>query len=120
MEIAIHEQDGVIICRFTGEVRFEDMMESWRQLFAKYPNLQDYKGILATLLDAQIMKHEAENLNMMVDLLKEHLEELKDLRIAIVTDTPMVTNTIIVGRRVKSLQIRPFSTVDAAMRWINI
>ena len=118
MEITIHEQDGVIIRRFTGEVVFEDMMESWNRLFDSYPNLKEYKGILTSFLDAEV-KHEDNNLNVLVEFLKGHLDQLKDLKIAMVMDTPMVTNTIIVGQKVKSLQIKPFSTVEAAMDWID-
>jgi len=54
----------------------------------------------------------------MVEFLKEHLDKLKDLRIAMVMDTPLVTNTIIMGERMKSLQIKPFSTEEAALQWI--
>ena len=119
MEITIHEQDGVIIRRFLGEVCFEDIMASWNKLFTSYTNLNDYKGILTNFLDAEI-KHEDHNLNVLVEFLKGHLDQLKDLKIAIVMDTPMVTSTIIMGQRVKSLQIKPFSTVEAALKWINI
>jgi len=118
MEITIVEQDGVILRSFSGEVVLEDMIESWKKLFTAYPNLNEYKGILTTFLDAEI-KHEDHNLNVLVEFLKDHLDLLKDLKIAIVMDTPMVTNTIIVGQRVKSLQIKPFSTVEAARQWID-
>jgi len=118
MEITIVEQDGVILRRFSGEVEFEDIVESWKKLFTSYPNLNEYKGILTTFLDAEI-KHEDHNLNVLVEFLKGYMDRLKDLKIAIVMDTPMVTNTIIVGQRVKSLQIKPFTTVEAARQWID-
>ena len=119
MEVTIHVQNGVILRRFTGEVRLEDMMESWNMLLASYTSLKDYKGILTSFLDAEII-HEDNNLNAMVEFLKDYLDQLKDLKIAVVMNTPMVTNTIIVGQQVKSLQIKPFSTVEAAMQWIEI
>ena len=118
MEISIDDQDGVIMRRFSGEVCFEDIIESWNKLFSSYTNLNDYKGILTNFLDAEV-SHEDNNLNVLVEFLKGYLDQLKDLKIAIVMDTPMVTNTIIVGQRVKSLQIKPFSTVEAAMQWIE-
>ncbi len=118
MEVTIDDQDGVIIRRFTGELKFEDILESWKKLLATYSNLEDFKGILTNFLDAEI-KHEDKNLNVLVEFLKGYLDQLKDLKIAIVMDTPMVTNTIIVGQRVKSLQIKPFSTVEAALQWIE-
>jgi len=118
MKYTINEQNGVIIRRFSGEVYIEDMMDSWDKLLASYSNLKDYKGILTSFLDAEI-KHEDNNLNVVVEFLKGKLDQLKDLKIAVVMDTPMVTNTIIMGQKVKSLQIKPFSTVDAAMQWIE-
>ena len=117
MVIDIHEQSGVIVRRFKGDVCFEDMIESWKQLLVKYPNLEAYKGILTSFLDADI-RGEDGNMNVMVEFLKEHLDKLKDLRIAMVMDTPLVTNTIIMGERMKSLQIKPFSTEEAALQWI--
>lgn len=118
MVIDIHEQGGVIVRRFKGDVCFEDIIESWKLLLIKYPNLETYRGILTSFLDADI-KDEDVNMNIMVEFLKVHLDKLKDLRIAVVMDTPMVTNTIIMGDQMKSLQIKPFSTEDAALQWIE-
>jgi hypothetical protein len=118
MEVSFDEQDGVIIRRFSGEVCFEDMMESWENLVATYKNLDQYQGILNSFLDADI-KEEDTNLNVLVEFLKANLDQLKDLKIAIVMNTPMVTNTIIVSQMVKSLQIKPFSTIEAALYWIE-
>ena len=118
MEVTIHEQNGVIIRRFSGEVCIEDMMESWKKILATYTNMKDYKGILTSFLDAEIKKDD-QNLNVLVEFLKDYLDQLKNLKIAVVMDTPMVTNTIIMGQRVNSLQIKPFSTIEAAMQWID-
>lgn len=119
MEVTIHEQNGVIIRQFSGEVHFDAIMESWTQLLSNYSNLEDYKGIVTNFLEADL-KHEDRNLNVLVEFLKGQLDRLKNLKIAIVMDTPMVTNTIIVGQRVKSLQIKPFTTMDAAMAWVRL
>ncbi|MCK4879464.1 MAG: STAS/SEC14 domain-containing protein [Bacteroidales bacterium] len=119
MEYTIHEQNGVIVCRFSGEVRLEDMIESWNSVFATYTNLKDYKGIVNIYLDAEV-KHEDNNLNVIVEYLKGYLDHLRDLKIAIVMDTPMVTSTIIIGQRMKRLQIKPFATEKAALEWVRL
>ena len=118
MEVTFHEQNGVIIRRFSGDVCFEDMLESWKMLIASYPSLKDYKGILTSFLDADI-DPAGTNMNVLVEFLKGHLDQLKNLKIAVVMNTPLVTNTIIMGQRMKSLQIKPFSSVEAAMQWID-
>ena len=117
MKVTFHEQDDVLIRRFSGEVCFDAIMESWENLISSYSNLEKYKGILTTYLDAD-MKEEASNLNIMVEFFQSHMDQLKNLRIAVVMNTPMVTNTIIVSQKVRSLQIKPFSTVEAAISWI--
>ena len=118
MEIAIHEENGVIVRQFSGEVQFDDIIESWAKLLANYPNLKAYKGILTNYLDAKV-KHNERNLNVLVEFLQGNLDQLKDLKIAVVQDTPMITNTIILGQKVKALQIKPFTTMDAAMAWVS-
>jgi hypothetical protein len=55
----------------------------------------------------------------LVEFLKDHMDRIQDMKIAIVMDTPMVTNTIILAKRMKSLQIKPFTTIEAAMRWLR-
>ena len=119
MENSFHVQDSLIVHRFSGEVRLEDMIESWNRLFATYTNLKDYKGIVSIFLDAEVI-HEDDNLNVLVEYLKGYLDLLRDLKIAIVMDTPMVTSTIIIGQRIKRLQIKPFATEKAALEWVRI
>jgi len=91
---------------------------SLKNLLSSYPDLKSYKGIITSFLDAH-MKQGDGNLNVVVEFLKSHMDQLKDLKIAVVENTPLVTNTIIVSQKVKSLQIKPFSTFEAAMSWIQ-
>jgi len=118
MNISFHEQDGVIIRHFAGKVYLPDMVESWHLLFEKYNNLKDYRGILTSFLDAEIILQDR-NMGDLIDFLKDHMDRIQDMKIAIVMDTPMVTNTIILAKRMKSLQIKPFTTIEAAMSWLR-
>ena len=73
---------------------------------------------MTSFLEAEI-QHEDSNMNVIMDYLSGYLERIRGLKVAIVMDTPMVTSTIIMGQRVKSMQIKPFSTVEAAIEWIE-
>lgn len=119
MKSFIEVRDGVIIRRFQDEVRFEDILASWEKVFVDYKNLQDYRGVVTVFLEAEMI-HEDANMNALVEYLKGYLDRLKDLKIAIVMDTPMVTNTIILGQRMKPLQIKPFTTEKAALEWVHL
>lgn len=119
MNVSVEVRDKIILCFFQGEVRLEDIIESWNKLFEENENLQNFKGVVYGFLEAEIL-HEDKNLNLLVEYLSKFLDQLKDLRIAVVMDTPMVTSTIIVGQRMKHLQIKPFATEQAALKWVGV
>ena len=118
MKISIEVQNQVIFRRFSGEVCIDDMIQSWKEIFSTYDDLGAYKGIVTSFLAADI-KHEDSNLNVIVEYLKEYLDSLRGMKMAIVMDTPLVTNTIIMNQKMKNMHIRPFSTEEAALEWIN-
>lgn len=119
MEISSHEQNGVIVRRFSGDVRIEDIIVSWNKLFAAYPDLTDHKGIATVFLDARF-KHESENLSILLEYFRGYDDHLKDVKIAFVMDNPMVTSVILLGQRLKWLHVKPFTTEKAAIEWLVI
>jgi hypothetical protein len=118
MKASIEVENQVILRRFSGEVCIEDMIQSWDEIFTRYDDLETYKGIVTSFLEADI-KHEDNNLNILVDYLKGYLGRIRGMKIAIVMDTPKVTNTIIINQKMKHLHIRPFSSEEAALEWID-
>ncbi len=118
MKVSIEVQNQVILRRFSGEVCIDDMIESWNEVFNRFEDLGAYKGVVISFLDADI-KHEDNNLNVLVDYLKGYLDRIRGMKIAIVMDTPKVTNTIIINQKMKHLHIRHFSSEKAALEWID-
>ena len=118
MKASIEVQNDVIFRRFSGEVCIDDMIQSWKEIFASYEDLESYKGIVTSFLDAEIESND-NNLNVMVEYLKQYLDRIKGMKVAIVMDTPKVTNTIIMNQKMKHLHIRPFSSEEAALEWID-
>jgi hypothetical protein len=114
--IEVHNQ--VIYRRFYGKVCIDDMVQSWKEIFNNYEDLEAYKGVVTSFLEAEI-KHEDSNMNVMIEYLKGYLERIKGLKVAIVMDTPLVTNTIIMNQKMKNMHIRPFTTEEAALMWIE-
>jgi len=119
MKASIEVKDNVIIRCFTGDVCLDDVIDSWNEIFSRFDNLTAFKGIMTDLLDAE-MHHESKNLNILVEYLKGKMDRLENMKIAMVMNTPHVTNTIMIDRKMKHLQIRPFATRDAAIMWINM
>jgi hypothetical protein len=118
MKTSIEVQNHVIFRRFKGGVCIDDMIQSWNEILDRYDDLGSYKGILTSFLEAEILDKD-DNLNILVGHLKENLDRTMGLKVAIVMDTPKVTNTIIMSQKMKHMHIRPFSTEEAALAWIE-
>ena len=117
MESSIEVKGQVITRQFKGETYLEDVMKSWEEIFEQFPDLHQYSGVIIDLLDAELM-HEDRNMNPLAEYLMSHMERIRNLKIAVLMDSPMVTHTIILSQKVKQLQIKPFSHGDAAADWI--
>jgi hypothetical protein len=92
-------------------------MDSWKEIFNRFEDLSVFKGIITDLLEAELHM-EVHNMNILIDFLKGYLERMDNTKIAIVTNTPQMTNTIMMDQRMKHVQIKPFTTMRAAFDWI--
>ena len=119
MEVSVEIKGNVIVRSFKGDVYLEDIIKSWNEIFFKYEDLRSFDGILTDLLAAEV-QYKDENFNILLQFLKENLHRMEGMKIALVMDTPKVTNTIMMDRKMKNLQIRPFSTKEAALNWITL
>lgn len=118
MKASIEVVDNVILRSFKGDVYLQDIIDSWDETLDRFDDLTDYKGIVTDFLSANL-HHEDSNMNILIDYLKSQLGKMNDMKIAVIMDSPHVTNTIMLGQKMKHLQIRPFSTRKAALDWIN-
>ena len=119
MKASIEVIDDVILRCHKGDTYLQDIIDSWNELFLRFDNLKVYKGVVSDFLEATT-HHEDKNMNLLVDYLREHMGQIENMKIAVVMDTPHVTNTILLGQKMKHLQIRPFATRKAAFEWVNI
>ena len=118
MKVTVEVVENVILRCFTGDVGYQDILNSWNDILTRFDDLTAYNGIISDFLKADI-HHEDNNLNELVDFLKNHLDKIGGMKLAIVMDTPHVTRTIMMDQKMKSLHIRPFSTRQTAFDWIN-
>lgn len=119
MKASIEVVDNVVLRIFNGDVYLQDIIDSWDDTLARFDNLMDYKGIITDFLSANL-HHEDNNMNILIDYLKGQIGRMNNMKIAVIMDSPHVTNTIMLGQEMKHLQIRPFTTRNAALEWINI
>jgi hypothetical protein len=119
MKTSFEVADNVIVRRFNGDITQEDIIESWRELFSSYNDLSSYSGIVMDLLHARLMQ-DRKKFGEMVGYVKGKRDQLTDLKIAFLMDTPQVTQIILMDHMIHQLQIRPFATMKGALDWIKI
>ena len=119
MKASIEVSGDIIVRRFVGDVSQADLIKSWREVFARYSDLSHYKGMVIDLLNARLMQ-DRKKFREMIDFLKGKLDQLGEIKVAVLMDTPQVTQVILMDHMIKQLQIRPFATMKGAMDWINI
>ncbi|MEN8228404.1 MAG: hypothetical protein ABFS38_09645 [Bacteroidota bacterium] len=119
MNTSIEVKENILIRRFEGDVYVDDIVGALKELFSSFDDLTAFKGLVADFLDAEIY-HKEENLNILAEYLMENLDRLEHVKVATVIDTPLVTTAIMLDRMFKQVQIRPFTTMAAAMRWIAL
>lgn len=118
MRSSIEVKDNVIYRRLYGKITPEDMLESWNELFNKFEELTEFKGIITTF-EVVPADSDSGSVKAMVKLLNENKERLKGLRVAIVLDHPVISNAVMVDHFVKHVQVRPFVSEEAALRWVS-
>lgn len=104
---------------FKGLVTLEDIIISWDEVFLKFEDLTIYKGFVTDMLDVDLQLEE-KDLNSLAEYLTGHINRIEDMKLAVIIDTPLVIHPILMNHRLRKLQIRPFSTMDAAIKWISI
>lgn len=119
MKASIEVKDQVILRRYKGDVYVQDIIDSWDDVFTQFEDLKAFKGIVTDFLEANL-HHEDHNMNIIIDYLKGYIERMENMKIAVVMDSPHVTNTIMLGQKMRHMQIRPFATRKAALDWINV
>ena len=72
--IEVHNQ--IIFRRFYGKVCIDDMVQSWKEIFNNYEDLEAYKGVVTSFLEADI-QHEDSNMNVIMEYLSGYLERIR-------------------------------------------
>ena len=119
MKASIEDNHNVIIGRFEKDVYVDDIIDFSNAIFSRFDYLTAYKGLVIDFLDAEV-HHKEKNLNILVKYLEGNLDRMKGMKVATVMDTPFVTIAMMLDRKIKQIQIRPFTTMKAAMHWITL
>ena len=110
----------ILIRTFTGEVNFQEVMESWKWLIRNDMIGDDLIGILNDFTEANL-KMDNENLEHLMLFFNEYSSIFKRIKLAVVMTLPAnIILPILASRKYPQYKIQAFSTLDAARDWLKM
>ncbi len=107
----------ILLREFHGKVQADDVVESFKYIFEKYID-EDFSGIVSDFSHAKF----AMGISDFQKVLKyiKRTPAIYNFQLAIVVNTPQKTIFPIIAKtKLKRLNIKPFSTLSAALDWLD-
>tara|TARA_R110002050_G_scaffold141251_2_gene266338 strand:+ start:42017 stop:42397 length:381 start_codon:yes stop_codon:yes gene_type:complete len=109
--------EGIIIKKFSNTVGAQEVLASWDNMFAKDLINDQSRGVIINLLNCDFKMNMGGFRRIIMYLKNKKI--FKRVKIAVVSISPEVIVYPFIGQQQeKELNIRPFSSVDAAVQWI--
>jgi len=114
-----HDQypDAILVRDFIGEVGVHQIIESWEYLIGKNLIKDSTRGVINNLLGCDLCM-DMNSFRTLISFLKKQ-EHLAKIKLAVICDKPETIVFPALGEKKETeLQIKPFSTMDAAVSWV--
>lgn len=113
----INYPPSVLLRKFSGKVRLDDIMASWEQLQEQGKFNDEIKGVLNDLNDCEL-DLDMQEFKLLIQYMNGNAH-FKGLKLAVVTNSPQQIVFPTLAETInKELTIRPFSTIQSAIDWI--
>jgi predicted HAD superfamily phosphohydrolase YqeG len=109
--------ESILIRRFVDEVDVNKIIDSWKNLIESKMITDKTKGVINDL-DNSKLNIDMESFKTLIRFLKEE-PVLKKLKLAVVCNNPHTIVFPFLAEQEKNLMIKPFSTIENAIEWIN-
>ena len=109
---------GILFKYYYGLITIEDIVSSWEYAFENGLIPKEVKGFILDYrksnFNINIPEHTA-----IADFYKKHIDIFGGFKIAIITEDPRdIIIPVLVETKDEGYSSRPFSTLDAAIKWV--
>ena len=109
----------ITIRTFSGTVNSKEIIDSWKSIIENNVNNKNLIGIINDLTNCELQIN-LDSFKNILDFMNKQ-DFLKKLKIAVISESPnQIIFPFIAQKNEKDLNIKPFSTMDAATNWIII
>lgn len=110
--------ESILIRDFVGKVNVDEIISSWDDLLQNGKLDEKLKGVI-NVLDGCDLEMNMQTFGKLIAYLKAH-SVFKNIKLAVVCDCPKNIVFPSMGEfLMKDLSIKPFSSVEFAVSWIN-
>ena len=113
------ENDTILVRKMTGKLKFETLYSSWLDLIMNRSIKPGIIGVVNDIRDAELLM-EVADLKKLIELFEEHIDIFGKTKMAVLVSSYKNIVFPMMGDKLTSkLNIKPFSTFDAAVGWIK-
>ncbi len=111
--------ESVLIRKFVGKVSSDEIIDSWEYLKEKNLISKKIIGIINDLSNCELLM-DMEGFKSLMDYMKKQ-NSFKGIKLAVICNSPETIIFPLLGEsQEKELKIKPFSTQEAAVKWVSI
>jgi hypothetical protein len=112
------EKTGILYKTYFGPVKMADIESSWIYAFENNIIPRRTKGFILDYRDASFHITPEEHVEI-VKFYQQHINVFRNKRIAIITESPKdVIIPMLIEEKDDGYHSKPFSTIEAAVKWI--
>ena len=109
--------EKILVRKFNGAIQASDIIDSWKYVLRNNMISNEIKGVANDICNTELLM-DMNSFGELMSYIKKN-PVLSKLKLAVICDTPDKTVFPVVGNMEnKELRIKPFSTMEAAARWI--
>lgn len=110
--------ESILIRKFIGKVNVNDIIESWKYLFENKLIDDKIKGVINDLSGCELLM-DMKSFETLIGYIKKQ-DFIKGIKLAVISDSSKIIIFPFLGeKQEKELNIKPFSTLKAAVDWVS-
>lgn len=114
-----HYPESILIRKFEGQVELRDILNSWNYMMKNNLLTNRVIGIINDLRDCEL-KMNMDNFELLINFLKSN-SRFTSIKLAVISNNPEVVKFPSFAEKfVPELSIKPFTTEEAAVHWIEM
>ena len=114
-----NNEDYTILTKvFKGNVNRSDIIQSWKEVMKSELISKTHRGVISDMREANLY-HEKTNTEKLHNFFSKNIDFFKNLKLAIVIDSPEVVYPMIFETEQKMININYFCTIEAAKNWVQ-